>query len=70
LEHHFTVDARPELVTSGTEVGGNRPIGYQEALGMAGGLEPSQGSFPLPRGLVGVFRTIMEVTVLPGFHAG
>jgi hypothetical protein len=45
------------------------PLGRQEALGMAGGLETSHGAFPLPRGLMRVFRTVVEAFVLPMFDA-
>ena len=64
LDHRFTVVASPEAVTTGAEVGGNRPIGGKEALCVARGLEPSHDPFPLPRGLVGVFRTVVQVSVL------
>jgi hypothetical protein len=42
---------------SRTEVGDDRPIRGDKALCMAGGLEPSHGSFPLTRQLMGVFRS-------------
>jgi hypothetical protein len=36
---------------------------------VAGGLEPSHGPFPLPRGLMGVFRTVVQVSVLSVLYA-
>ena len=70
LGHLEAVFLGREEVTSGTEVAGHRPIGCQEALGVAGGLQPPHVPSLLARRLVGVFRTVIEVTVLPVFHAG
>jgi hypothetical protein len=47
-------------MASRTEVSGGRPMRSEKAMGMAGGLAPPHGLFPLARRLVGVFRTIWD----------
>jgi hypothetical protein len=48
----------------------DRAIGREETLGVRGRLEPLHPSFPLAGGLMGVFRTIVQVPVLPMFDTG
>ena len=50
--------SEPEVLRDGT-------IGGEEALGLPWGLEPLHAPFTLARGLVGVFRPIGQVPVLP-----
>ena len=54
---------------SRAEVLGNRSIGGKKALGVSWRLECLHAALTLAHGLVGVFRTIVEVVVLPMFHA-
>ncbi len=42
--------------------------GGVEALGVAGRREPSHGPLPVPGGLMGVFRPVVEPSVLPMLH--
>ncbi len=44
-------------------------MGGEETLGGPGGFEPPHVPFPLARRLVGVFRPIVQVAVLPVFDA-
>ncbi len=53
--------ARAEVLRDGT-------IGREEALGLAGGLEPLHAPLPLAGGLVRVLGAIIEITMLPMFH--
>jgi hypothetical protein len=55
---------------SRAEVRRNGPIGGKKALGVSWRLESLHAALPRSRGLVGVFRTIVEVAVLPVFHTG
>lgn len=50
---------------------GDETIGGEETLGLSRGLEPLQVSLPLPLpgGLVGVLRSIIERPVLAMFHS-
>jgi hypothetical protein len=57
------VPPRPEVRCDGS-------IGGEKALGMPSGLEPLHPSFPLSRGLMGVFGMVVQIAVLPMFHAG
>ena len=43
---------------------GNRPIRREKALRVPRGLTPLHASFPLPRGLVRVLGTVVEVPML------
>lgn len=52
------------------EVLGNRLIGCQKALGMSWRFDFLHPSFSLARRLVGVFRPIVEVSVLSVFDTG
>ena len=49
LPHLVTVHRRRQQMPSGSEVLGNRSIGRQKTLGMAGGLEPLHATLPLAR---------------------
>jgi hypothetical protein len=53
-----------------SKVLGDGAIGGKEALGVSWGFEFTHVSFPLPGRLVGIFRTIIEVAVLPMFDTG
>ena len=53
-----------------TEMLGDRAIGREKALSVAGGLEPLQPALPLPGWLVGVLRTIIQIAMLAMFHPG
>jgi len=49
-----------QAMAAGTEVAGDGTVGGEEALGVAGRLEASHASFPLPGGLVGILRPVIE----------
>lgn len=51
------------------EMLGDGIIGREEALGLAGGLEPLHASLPLAGRLVGVLRPIVKIPVLAMFHS-
>ena len=53
----------PKVLDGGT-------VGGEEALGVCWGFEALHAPLPLARGLVEVFRTIVEVAVLAMLHAG
>jgi hypothetical protein len=53
-----------------SEVLGDGAIGGKEALGVSWGFEFTHASFPLRGRLVRIFRTIIEVAVLPMFDTG
>jgi hypothetical protein len=55
-------------VTPRAEVLGNRTIRGEEPLRMPGGLEPLHTPLLLARGLMRIFRTVIEVATLPMFH--
>ena len=54
---------RAEVLRDGT-------IHCEEPLGLAGGLKPLHAPFPLPRRLMGVFRPVVQIAMLPMFNAG
>ena len=54
--------SRAEVLRSGT-------IGGEEALGVPRGFDLRHAAFPLARRLVGVFRAVVQVAVLPVFDA-
>jgi hypothetical protein len=56
-------------VASRSEVLGHGTIGGEEPLGLSGRLEPLHPSFALTRRLMGIFGAIVEIAVLPMFHA-
>jgi hypothetical protein len=62
---HLLTVCRGGEETSGPEVLCDGTIGGEEALGLPWGLEPWQAPFTLARGLVGVFRPMVQVPVLP-----
>jgi hypothetical protein len=64
----LTVFGDGKKVTSQAEVLGNGTIGREEALGVSRRLEPLHPPFPLARRLVGVFRPIVQIAMLPMFH--
>ena len=51
------------------EVLRDRTIGCEETLSVAGGLKPLHMPLPLACGLVRVLRAIIQVAMLPMFHA-
>jgi hypothetical protein len=55
---------------SGSEGLRDGTIGGEEALGLPCRFEPLHPPLTLAGGLVGIFRTIIEVPVLAVFHAG
>jgi hypothetical protein len=57
-----------EQMTPRAEVLGNQPIGGEDTLGLPWGLESLHPSFPLTRGLGGVFGTVVQIAVLPMVH--
>jgi hypothetical protein len=65
----LTVFVGEEEVPSRAEVLRDRTIRREEALGVPGGFEPPHVPFPLARRLVGVFRPMVQVAVLPVFDA-
>jgi len=65
----LTVFGGGEEVTSRAEVLRDGTIRREKALGVTRGLEPPHVPFPLARRLVGVFRPIVQVAVLPVFDA-
>jgi hypothetical protein len=52
-------------MASWAEVRREGTVGREKALGLSWRLEPLHPSFPLTRGLVGVFHPVIEVAVLP-----
>jgi hypothetical protein len=52
------------------EVLGDGTIGRQELLGVSRRLKPLHAPLPLAGGLVGVFRTVVEIVVLPMLDSG
>lgn len=54
---------RAEVLRDGT-------IHCEEPLGLAGGLKPLHAPFPLPRRLMGVFRPVVQIAMLPMLNAG
>jgi hypothetical protein len=69
LAHLLAIHGGRQPMSPWTEVLGNRTIRGQKSLGVPGGLEPLHASLLLAPGLVGVFRTIVEVAMLPMLHA-
>ena len=67
--HLLAIVSRPEPVTSGTEVGQDRPMCREEALRVPRRLESAHRPFPLAGRLVGIFRAVVEVSMLSVFHA-
>jgi hypothetical protein len=55
---------------SGSEVLRDGTIGGEEALGLPWGFAPPHPSLPLARRLVGVFRSIVQVSVLSRLDPG
>ena len=51
-----------------TEVLGNRTIGREKSLSLAGRLKSLHALFSLARGLMGVLGAIGEVSMLPMFY--
>jgi hypothetical protein len=73
------LESSPQLLSVGgcdkpmppqTEMLGDRAIGREKALSVAGGLEPLPPALPLPGWLVGVLRTIIQIAMLAMFHPG
>jgi hypothetical protein len=67
--HLLAIVSRPEPMTSGTEVGQDRPMCREEALRVPRRLESAHRPFPLAGRLVGIFRAVVEVSMLSMFHA-
>jgi hypothetical protein len=70
LPHFLSVERGREQVPSGTDVGGDRPVGGQEALRVARRVEPLHAPLPLAGRLVGVFRPVVQLPGLPMLNAG
>jgi hypothetical protein len=58
-----------EAVASRADMRRHRTVGREEALRVSWGLESRHALLPLVGRLVGIFRTSIEVSVLPVFHA-
>jgi hypothetical protein len=65
----LTVFGGAEEVTSRAEVLHDGTIRREEAVGVTGGFEPLHAPFALARRLMGVLGAIIEIAVLPMFHA-
>jgi hypothetical protein len=70
LPHLLTIHRGREPVVPRAEVRDDGAICREKALGMAGRLEPLHPSFPLAGGVVGDFRTIVQIAVLPMVDTG
>jgi hypothetical protein len=68
LPDFLTVYGSKEEVASQSEMLRDGTIGSAETLGLAWRFKPRHAPFPLPGGLVGVFRAIVYVSVLPVLH--
>jgi hypothetical protein len=66
--HFSAVLGGRKLVTSRSEVLGDGTIRGQKPVGVLWRLKPLHAPLPLARRLVGIFRPIIEVAVLPMFH--
>src|SRR5262249_23942434 len=69
LSHALAIRVGREPVTSRSEVLGNGTIGVEEPLGLSGRLAPLHPSFALTRRLMGMLGAMIEIAVLPMFHA-
>jgi hypothetical protein len=67
--HLLAIVSRFEPMTSGTEVGQDGPMAREEALHVPRRLESAHRPFPLAARLVGIFRAVVEVSMLPMLHA-
>jgi hypothetical protein len=67
--HGLTVLGGGEPVASWSEVLGNGTIGGEETLRVTRRLESLHAPLPLPCGLVGIFRAVVEIAMLAMFHA-
>jgi hypothetical protein len=65
----LTVGRGTLMMPSYTEVLGNRTIGGEEPLSVPWRLASLHAALPLVHGLMGVFRTLVEIAVLPMFYA-
>jgi hypothetical protein len=70
LTHLLAILGGREPVAPRSEVLGDGAISGKEALGVSWGFEFTHASFSLPGRLVRIFRTIIEVAVLPMFDTG
>jgi hypothetical protein len=70
LPHLLTVDRSGQEVASRSEVLRDGTTGCEETLGLPGRLEPLHASLSLPRRLVGVFRPVVQIAMLPMLAAG
>jgi hypothetical protein len=55
-------------MTARSKVLGDETICGEESLGLPWGFEPLHAPFPLARGLVRVFRAVVEIAMLAMFH--
>jgi hypothetical protein len=70
VPHLLAIHWGREPVAPRSEVLGNGTIRREKPLGVPWGLEPLHAPLPLARGLVGVFRAVVQVPVLAVLHAG
>jgi hypothetical protein len=65
VSHFLSVSQGRKPMPSRAEVLGDETIGRRELLGVSRRLKPLHVPLPLAGGLVGVFRTVVEIAVLP-----
>jgi hypothetical protein len=70
LRHLLTVDKGGQEVASRSEVLRDGTIGCEETLGRPQRLDSLHTSLSLPRRLVGVFRPVVQIAMLPMLDAG
>ena len=70
LPHLLTVDKGGQEVASRSEVLRDGTIGCEETLGRPQRLDSLHASLSLPRRLVGVFRPVVQIAMLPMLDAG
>jgi hypothetical protein len=70
LPRLLTVEKGGQEVASRSEVLRNGTVGCGETLGLPGRLTPLHASLSLGRRLVGVFRPVVRIAVLPMLDAG
>ena len=68
MSHFVPVLRSGQPMSAWTKMSGDKAIGREEALGVAGRLKALQVSLALPGGLVGVLGAIIEIPMLPMFH--
>jgi hypothetical protein len=68
LDHLLSVGSSREAVASRAKVLHDRSIRGKETLGVTRRLEALHTPLPLPRGLMRVFRAVVQIAMLPMFH--